>query len=151
MAGASARTEALTGWVHPDAAATIAIEQAVQECLELVRTEWSVRGIELVTHLDASQRMVSSWAFREVLAAMLVALGDSMPGAADVTLRIGGRGGNLVVSIRGRAAVRSSDPPRAAYPRRLRWDDARVLACAHAVAWARRGDRAIAWFGARSE
>jgi PAS domain S-box-containing protein len=140
------RGQAITDWLRPDPAATITVGDAVHACLDLVGTEWSLRGIEVSGNVPQPELAVKSAAFREVLAAMLVALGDSMPGAADVTLNVRRRGTDAVVSLRARAAPRDGDGARVSLYRDLRWSDVAALAHAHGVAWARRGDHVIARF-----
>jgi hypothetical protein len=141
-----ARAEALSSWCQPDGGSTIPVGRGVEECLELVRTEWGVRGIEVSTRLAAGEATVMAWPFREVLAALLVTMGDAQVGPADVTLRLRRRAEDMFVTIRSVAAIRDSEPPRAPWPRRLRWSDVGALAGAHGIDWAHHGQRVIARF-----
>jgi hypothetical protein len=141
---AAGRGQAITDWLRPDPEATITVGEAVHACLDLVGTEWSLRGIEVEANVPQPDLAVKSAAFREMLAAILVALGDAMPGAADVTLSARKRGGDVVVSVRGRAAPRDGDGARVSLYRDLRWSDVAALARAHGIHWARRGEHVIA-------
>jgi signal transduction histidine kinase len=141
---AAGRGQAITDWLRPDPEATIAVGEAVHACLDLVGTEWSLRGIEVAANVPQPDLAVKSAAFRELLAAILVALGDAMPGAADVTLSARKRGDDVVVSVRGRAAPRDGDGARVSLYRGLRWSDVAALARVHGIHWARRGEHVIA-------
>jgi hypothetical protein len=92
-----------------------------------------------------SAAAVRSHAFRELLAAFLVALGDELTGSADVTVHVRQRGRTLVLKVSHAPAAREGDAPRCAWPRRLRWPDVEALAQAHAVRWTRRAN----WVAAR--
>jgi hypothetical protein len=138
------RGQAITDWLRPDPRATISVGEGVHACLDIVGTEWSLRGIEVTTSLAAAAEIVESALFRVVLAAMLVALGDSLPGAADVTLKARKRGRHVMISLRGQAAPRDGEGARVSLYRDLRWSDVAALAGAHGVAWAQRGDHVLA-------
>ena len=97
------RGQAITDWLRPDANATMTVGEAVHACLDLVGTEWSLRGIEVNASVPAANEVVKAASFRELLAAMLVAIGDAAPGAADVTLTVRRRGDYVMVSLRARA------------------------------------------------
>jgi hypothetical protein len=139
-----ARAEALTRWFQPDGEAIAHVGAAVDDCLGLVRTEWQIRGIQ-VRVVAAPDSSVGSRAFREIMAASLIALGDELTGPADVTLRARRRGNALVVKVSHAPAAREGDEPGARWPRRLRWEDVDALARTHAVRWTRRSD----WVAAR--
>ena len=113
-------------------------------CLDLVGTEWSLRGIEVNASVPAANEVVKAASFREILAAMLVAIGDAAPGAADVALAVRKRAGFVMVSLRARVSARDGDGARVSLYRDVRWTDVGALARAHGIAWARRGDHALA-------
>ena len=138
------RGQALTDWLRPDQNATTTVGEAVHACLDLVGTEWSLRGIEVNASVPAANEVVKAAAFRELLASMLVAIGDAAPGAADVTLTVRKRGAYAMVSLRARASPRDGDGARVSLYRDVRWTDVGALARAHGISWARRGDHAIA-------
>jgi signal transduction histidine kinase/DNA-binding response OmpR family regulator len=140
------RGQALTDWLRPDPNATTTVGEAVHACLDLVGTEWSLRGIEVNASVPAANEVVKSAAFREVVAAMLVAIGDAAAGAADVSLVVRKRGSNVMVSVRSRASPRDADGARVSLYRDVRWTDVGALARAHGINWARRGDHALARF-----
>jgi signal transduction histidine kinase/CheY-like chemotaxis protein len=140
------RGQALTDWLRPDPNATTTVGEAVHACLDLVGTEWSLRGIEVDASVPAANEVVKSAAFREVVAAMLVAIGDAAAGAADVSLTVRKRGANVMVSVRSRASPRDADGARVSLYRDVRWTDVGALARAHGISWARRGDHALARF-----
>ena len=143
---AIARADAITRWFQPDEQASIAVGQAIGECLELVDTECQMRGILLVHDLDAGTSQVRSRSFCELLLASLLALGDDLSGAADVTLRTRQRASALWLTIRGDPADREGEEPGAVLPRRLRWEDVDALARAHSIVLRRRGHRVAVRF-----
>ena len=147
----SARASALTNWYQPDIDATASAGHAIEECLALLRTEWQMRGIEVDMDVTSGESRVRSWAFRELLAAFLIALADELPGAADVKLRLRGRGNAVLLSIRGASVDREGVEPRMPWPRRLSWSDVDALARAHAIRWARRGCGVAARFSGGTE
>jgi len=140
------RGQALTDWLRPDVNATISVGEGVHACLDLVGTEWSLRGIEVNASVPAASEIVKSAAFREVVVAMLVAIGDAAAGAADVSLVVRKRGADVMVSVRSRASPRDADGARVSLYRDVRWTDVGALARAHGIQWARRGDHALARF-----
>jgi len=137
------RGQQITDGLRPDPNATSSVGDAVHACLDLVGTEWSLRGIEVDANVPQPGVLVRSAAFRELLAAMLVALGDALPGAADVELAARKRGDELVVSLRAREAPRDGDGIRVSLYRDFRWSDFAALAQAHGIAWARHEDRVL--------
>ncbi|HVE51356.1 MAG TPA: ATP-binding protein [Casimicrobiaceae bacterium] len=140
------RSQQITDWLKPDPKALSSLGEVVHACLDLVGTEWSLRGIEVASIIVHPDLTVKSAAFREVIAAMLVALGDALPGAADVTLKARRRGDEVVVSLRGRNAARDGDCARVSLYRDLDWSDVVALANAHGVRWSRSGEHVMARF-----
>ena len=140
------RGQALTEWLRPDRGTTTTVGETVHACLDLVGTEWSLRGIEANAAVPAADEIVNAAVFRELLAAMLVTIGDAAPGAADVTLTARKRTGQVIVSLRARPATRDGDGARVSLYRDLRWSDVGALARMHGIRWARRGDHVLACF-----
>jgi CheY-like chemotaxis protein len=138
------RGHVLTEWLRPDPSATTTVGEAVHACLDLVGTEWSLRGIEVNAAVPAANEVVKAAMFRELTAALILAIGDAANGAADVALTARRRGGEVIVSLRARAAIRDGDGARVSLYRDLRWTDVTALARAHGVRWARRGDHVLA-------
>ena len=112
------RGQAFADWLRPDTDAKTIVHEAVRANLDLIATEWSLRGIEVTTDDAAAIQVVGAAMCREMLSAMLVTLGDSLPGAADVKLRLRQRAGVVVVSLHGRAAAREAIEYEARYPAR---------------------------------
>jgi hypothetical protein len=141
---AAGRGQAITDWLRPDPNATTTVAEGVHACLDLVGTEWSLRGIEVNASVPAANELVKAAAFREILVAMLLAIGDASPGAADVLLCVRKRHGHVFVSLRARPAPRDGDGARVSLYRDLLWSDVAALAAAHGVRWAQKRDHAIA-------
>ena len=136
-----ASADAITRWFLPDPHALNAVDQAIDDCLALMHPEWQMRGIDVSLRSGAGTAAVRGWPFRELLLACLVALSDDLPGAADLALRARSRGSALWLTIRGDPAEREGEQPRAAVPRRLRWEEVEALAVAHSIVLKRRGHR----------
>jgi hypothetical protein len=141
---AAARGQAIAEWLRPDTSATTTAHDMVRACLDMVATEWGLRGIEIRTDNGASAQVVWSAMCREMLSAMLVTMGDSLPGPADVTLRLRPRPGSVVVSLCSRAATREGDQLRVSHARALRWSDVTSLAECHGITCVQRGGRMLA-------
>jgi hypothetical protein len=141
-----AHSDAITRWYQPDPEASIAAGDAIRECLELIHGEWQMRGIVAAQTGGADAVSVHGRAFREVLMACLLALGDQLTGAADVKLTVRHRGHALWVTFRAEPADRDGELIRTPFPRRLSWSDAEALAGAHSVALRRHGRRIAARF-----
>ncbi len=136
-----ASADAITRWFLPDPHASNAVDQAIDDCLALMHPEWQMRGIDVSLRSGAGTAAVRSWPFRELLLACLVALSDDLPGTADLALRARSRGSALWLTIRGDPTEREGEQPRAAVPRRLRWEEVEALAVAHSIVLKRRGHR----------
>ena len=141
-----AHSDAITRWYQPDPEASVAAEDAIRECLELVHGDWQLRGISAAPPGGADAARVHDRGFREVLMACLLALGDELTRAADVTLKVRHRGGALWVTLRAEPVDRDGELIRAPFPRRVNWSDAEALAAANSVALKRRGRRIAARF-----
>jgi hypothetical protein len=148
---AIARADAITRWFLPEEQASIAVGQAIDECLELVHAECQMRGMLVARDVGAGTSQVRSRSFCELLLACLLALGDDLPGAADVTLRTRQRASALWLTIRGDTADREGEEPRTPLPRRMRWEDVDTLARAHSIVLRRRGHRIAVRFPAVRE
>jgi hypothetical protein len=141
-----ASADAITRWLQPDPHASVAVAGAIDDCIALMHSEWQMRGIAVSTGSSAGTSVVRSWPFRELLLACLVALADDLPGPADIAIRARPRRGTLWLHVRGDPADREGEEPRAAVPRRLRWEDVEALRGAHALVFKRRGHRIVARF-----
>lgn len=130
-----AGAHALSVWLQPDLDEENELSRVVEGCLELVRTEWRIRGIEVAANVAGGSGRVRAWPLRELLAAVLFALGDSITTPSDVNLLIRRRGGAILFAVRARPVVRIADVPRAAWPRTVGWPDIDVLVRAHRASW----------------
>jgi hypothetical protein len=140
------RADAIAYWYQPDPEASIELQTAINECLDLVHGDWQMRGILVAQSGGGGTSRVRSRAFREVVMACLLALGDDLNGAADVALKVRRRGEGLWLTLRGDLADREGERLRAPLPRALSWSDVDALAGAHSVTLRRRGRRIAARF-----
>jgi hypothetical protein len=128
--------DAILDWLRPDSAKKSTVRATVEECLALVRTDWSMRGIEVHVTVPSTDREVAGHALREVLAASLIALSDAMRTPADVDVIASDDGTRVELSIAARVAAREAFPPMAV-ARAFGWDDVQALARADGVDWSR--------------
>lgn len=136
-----ARAQAMSSWLQPEADALADLTQAADECVELVRTQWRIRGLEINARVAAGSTPVRAWPFRELFAACLFALGDSLDGAHDIAVRVRRRAAVVLVTARVRPARREVDGPPATWPRPLWWTDVEALASVHSATCRRCGNR----------
>ena len=136
-----ARALALTSWLQPEPEVETDLAQATNDCIDLVRTQWRIRGIEVHARVAATVSPVRAWPIRELLTASLFALGDCLDGACDVAMLVRRRPAVVLIAVRALPARRPVDGPPAAWPRTLCWADVDALARTHSATCRRHGNR----------
>jgi hypothetical protein len=120
-------------WLAPVPGATIPLDEGVQECLSLVRSNFSFRGFPVSDTLAGVQAQVPRSAVRHVLPAVLLALTDRAPPPADVRVSTEAlaAGGAIQVEVEPKAG----DPgfPGNHPYRLLDWQEVETLARAEGV------------------
>jgi len=129
-------------WLAPVPGATVALDTGVQECLDLLRSNFSFRGFPLANTPGGARADVSKSAVRHVLPAVLLALTDRAPAPADVRIETqpAAAGGLITVEV----TPKAGDPgfPGNHPYRLLDWQEAEILGRAEGIAVLRDGNAA---------
>ena len=136
---ASAACMQLMGWLAPRADAPVTIGVGVQEAIELIATELSFQGVNLVNDTAGVTAILPVSVMRGLFMASLLALTDTHPGPASVVLGAAVDAGHVVLTLTRTSAAgdggEDSDDATAALAayRALDWDDVRALAASEGV------------------
>jgi hypothetical protein len=128
--------EAIVDWLRPDPTRTATLAATIEECVALLRIDWSMRGIEVETSAGAGERHVQAHGLREVLAASLFALSDALGTPADVEIVASADASTVELRIGVRVIARDAFPPTPP-ARAFGWDEVAALARANGVEWSR--------------
>jgi hypothetical protein len=123
----------LITWLAPPAGATVTLEDAAQEALALLRSNFSFRGLDLRSEVGGAPQRIGQSAVRMVLCGALLAVADTAEAPAQVVLAA--EPGEDVVHLRitvrrtgGEGALGGELPYRP-----LHWSDVQALARAEDV------------------
>jgi len=131
---AAVRTSrAIMEWLRPEDTSNIAVEVAMQQCLELAGDDWSLRGIKATTSCQTGTATVPKTVFCELFVTSLLALADLHPGSLDIDIVAEQVDKKVVVELSAHAADRSSALPPLVLYRELTFDDVSVLAKADEI------------------
>jgi hypothetical protein len=115
-------------WLAPDPAATLSIDDAIKECMELLRSNLSFRGFALRSEVHEQDKPIGRSAVRMLLTGTLLALTDDIKAPADLVLTASADAyeARIAIDIRPTNAevMSSSDTPY----RVLRWEEIEALA-----------------------
>ena len=131
----------LTGWLAPEEGAVTMLGEGIDECMALLKTDFSMRGFAVRNEAQEIGVDVSSAALRNVLTASLIAATDASPRPVDLVLTTDLSPGHAVLTILVRPADRVAGFADAVAYRRLDWSDVSALAQAESVELVREGDR----------
>jgi len=127
-------------WLAREKGATAPLGEAIDDCLVLLHTDFELRGFSIENEVGDADVHVCLNAVRNVLSAALIAITDSAPGPAKLSLTADRESGTLLLSIR-IAPAQEIDTISTGVPyRRLAWEDVQALAEAEAVQLARHGE-----------
>ena len=73
-------------WMSPEPGATMPVQDAVKDCMALLRSNFSFRGFNLRSEVEAMPQPVARAAVRMLIPAALLALTDHEQGPADVVI-----------------------------------------------------------------
>lgn len=131
----------VVSWLAPEAGSGVALQEGIDECLALVRSNLSFRGFSVTEDIAEGQRQVARAALRGVLPAVVLTLTDRATAPARVAISAdrGERSAVVTVAIEAIAgpAGFAGDAPY----RILGWDEVQALADADGVRIEREGDR----------
>lgn len=127
-----ASTLDVVSWLAPDDIDTTALGPGVEDCLSMLRSNFTFRGFAVDNHVGDARMPVSRVALREVFTAALIAATD--PAAQPVRIEVGCPtvAGRPVLSISVVSMPVDGNVDIMSY-RALSWDDVAVLAHAHGV------------------
>ena len=131
----------LASWLAPEEGVVTMLGEGIDECLALLKTDFSMRGFTVRNEAREIGVDVSRSALRNVLTASLITAMDTAPGSADLVLTAELSQGHAVISILMRPADDVAGFTDAVFYRRLEWSDVGALAQAESVDLLREGDR----------
>jgi hypothetical protein len=123
----------LIGWIAPKTVESISAENGVQECLSVLETDLALRGFVVVNECAGVTALLARSAVRNVFAAALLTLTDSLKSAHEVVLTAAADGEHVALDLTLRA--RESEPMGIGNHtyRALEWDDVQALARSESV------------------
>ena len=129
----------VVSWLAPEAGATVALGAGVEECANLLRTNFSFRGFALKVEGGDARVHVSRAGLRNVVPACLLALTDTATSPADVVISLEPQPDGALLGIAVRATTGAAGVPGDAPYRILQWSEVQALAAAEGVALERDG------------
>jgi hypothetical protein len=141
-AGIGASLDFVT-WLAPEPGVEIPLDAGVDECVRLLRSAFSFRGLALRSTVGDWPQPVSRSALRMLLPAVLFALTEDARAPADVIVsaQVDAQA-RLLLEVRVRPGTGSSGFAAPASYRPLAWDEVRQLAQSEGVVLARTPDGA---------
>ena len=128
-------------WLAPDDESRVALEEGIEECTVLLRSNFSFLGFSLRHQAPPGLSGVSRSALRHVLPACLLVLADESAAPADVVVSASAAAGQATIDIRVVPTAGSvgftGDPPY----RSLQWAEVEALARAEGMHAQREGGR----------
>jgi len=114
-------------WLSPEPGATMGVEQAVQDCVTLLRSNFSFRGFSLRGEAPGMAQPIARAAARMLLPAALLAVSDPHEGPGEVTVRA--RADDDTATFEIHLQRTAGDPPIGVEPhyRRLSWEEVQAL------------------------
>jgi len=131
----------LVTWLAPEAGAVSTLGEGIDECVDLLHTEFGMRGFTLENEAREIDTAVSRAALRNALTAALIAAADSGPAPADLLLAAEVSETHALVSVVMRPADRDAPVAGDIAYRLLEWRDVEALAGAESVELSRSSDR----------
>ncbi len=131
----------LVSWLAPEEGAVTMLGEGIDECLAVLKTDFSMRGFAVRNEAQEIGVDVSRAALRNVLTASLITATDNAPLPAELILTAELSQGHAVVSILVCPADAVAGFGDAAPYRRLDWSDVEALAQAESVELLQQGDR----------
>ena len=120
-------------WLAPEPGATMPLQEGVQECMTLLRSNFSFRGFALRSEVDAAPQPVGKSALRMLLPGVLVALSDETPAPADLLLRARADGDTVQLEVVVQRTQGDPGPMGELPYRTMTWNEIQALARAEDV------------------
>lgn len=125
----------LTNWLAPKQDEKLPVQNGLNECIKLLRTDLMLRGftIELAAEAAVAVAELPAAALRQVFSICVLALTDFAPSPACISISFQESQNEVLIGVRIESV--NGDEPHAEFAsyRRLEWDDVQVLAGAEAV------------------
>ncbi|HSV81031.1 MAG TPA: hypothetical protein VLK85_17665 [Ramlibacter sp.] len=131
----------VVGWLAPDEAVPVAVEEGARECASLLATSFSFRGYSLRNEVAAMSGQVRRSTLRSLLTGALILSTDHLQPPVELVLAAEPEKGGVLVSVTPR--VSNGDKGFANEPgyRKLEWQDLQALAAEDGVRLERQGER----------
>ncbi|MFL6694036.1 MAG: hypothetical protein ACJ8GO_13865 [Ramlibacter sp.] len=120
-------------WLAPEPGATLPLQQGVQDCMALLRSNFSFRGFNVRSEVESAPQPVGKSAVRMLLSGVLVVLSDDTPAPADMTLRASGDGDVVRLEVRVQRTQGDAGPMGELPYRPMKWAEVEALARAEDV------------------
>jgi len=133
-------------WLAPEPGATVAFEAGVQECMTLLRSNFSFRGFTVRSEVEAVPQQVGKSAMRMVLPGALVALADTTTAPAIIVLAASADGDVVRLELRVQRTEGELLPGGEQPYRPMKWDEVQAMARAEDVEVRCEGDGAVLEF-----
>jgi hypothetical protein len=118
----------LMGWFAPKDDPLVAVNKGVSECLGMLATELSFRGVSIINKTSETEGELPLSALRNVFTAAVIALTDATATPHEVVVEAEPSEGGISIRISlKKVQAQSSLPPGKPY-RRIEWHDVKALA-----------------------
>jgi len=129
----------VVGWLAPDEAVGITLQEGARECSSLLATSLSFRGYALRNEVGAVTRQVRRSALRSLLTATLIHATDHLQPPAELLLAAVAQDGGVEISVATRPTEGDKGFAHEPGYRKIEWRDLQALAAAEGVQLARDG------------
>jgi hypothetical protein len=133
-------------WLAPEPGATMTLQDGVQECMTLLRSNFSFRGFNVRSEVESAPQAVGKSAFRMLVAGVLVALSDDTQPPADITLRASGDDDMVRLEVHVQRTEGDAGPMGDLPYRPMKWAEVEALARAEDVGLERSDTGAVLSF-----
>jgi hypothetical protein len=123
----------VVSWLAPEPGVAIGLDAGVQECVAMLRSNFSFRGFALKDEVGGAATPVARAGLRNVLPACLLALTDRAAAPADVVISAPQDGQAAVLAVTLRTTAGPAGFPGDAPYRLLEWSEVQALAAAEGI------------------
>ncbi|MDB5859088.1 MAG: hypothetical protein JWQ76_2777 [Ramlibacter sp.] len=131
----------VVGWLAPDEAVGIPLQEGARECSSLLATSLGFRGYALRNEVGAITRQVRRSALRSLLTGTLIHSADHLKPPAELVLAAVAQEGGVEIGVTTRPTDGDKGFANEPNYRKIEWRDLQALAAAEGVQLAREGAR----------
>jgi hypothetical protein len=131
----------VVGWLAPDEAVGIPLQEGARECSTLLATSLSFRGYALRNEVGAVTRQVRRSTLRSLLTGILIHSTDHLKPPADLVLAAVAEDGGVQITVTTRPTEGDKGFANEPGYRKIEWRDLQALAAGEGVQLAREGTR----------